>query len=183
MEIGLDGKPYVPWEGPTKPPAGGSGWDDGWDQGGAALTSFVVSSAPDSSGAAGHPGTAGIPDPSSAPGYPGVLPALEPVRSVSNELNHLGWYSVGLGVAAAVVTAVGLFLGAMLMPLGVAILMAGWGFVYGVRSHNAAVRGYATNPWVGRVGILLAVAGALATVVGWFLQYVAVAEILETAAT
>lgn len=86
--------------------------------------------------------------------------AVEQVSSLtarSSEHDDWGWYALGLGAAALVMVIVAFVLrspaGMQLVGLG-ACLTA---MYFGVRSHNAEARGFATNAWAGRTGFVLGV--------------------------
>ncbi len=99
---------------------------------------------------------------------PEMGPAERQVRESrirTMDFNHLGQYSILLGIALAFVWVViagvgGFFPNLSMFTYGGLYFFAGLGFSYGVRGYNAAARGLATNRITSVVGIVLT-SGAL----------------------
>jgi len=136
IEVGLDGKPFEVWEPAPQPPR-------------------HVEPAPSSADWVGG---------SYYPRGPAETAMRETSRT-SMEFNHYAWYSLflgGLPLIAAVVS--------LMLPRGggitwtAALIMAVIGAYYGLRSHNAGVRGFCTNGRLGLAGFVMSIVAVLATV-------------------
>lgn len=86
-----------------------------------------------------------------------------PRRSI--EFNHYAWYSIFLGGLPLIAAIVSLSLpGGGGIEWTAALIMSAIGAYYGLRSHNAGVRGFCTNGRLGMAGFVLSIVAALATV-------------------
>jgi hypothetical protein len=136
VEIGLDGKPFEVWEPAPQPPQ-------------------PAERAPSSADCVGG---------SYYPRGPAETAMLETPRR-SMEFNHYAWYSIGFAGFAT--------MGAMVLwliesPGRLTIIwfaLAGAGAFYGMRAHNAGVRGFCTNAGVGRAGLAISLLASLALVI------------------
>ncbi len=138
VEIGLDGKPFEVWEPAPQP-------------------TQHLDRAPSSADWVGG---------SYYPRGPAETAMLETPRQ-SIEFNHYAWYSIGLAVAALIGLAVAWVTGTdglRMLPM-VSFVMAIAGGFYGMRAHNASVRGFCTNGGLGRAGIAISVLSAVALAV------------------
>lgn len=97
------------------------------------------------------------------PRGPSETAMLETPRN-SMEFNHYAWYSLGLGGAPLLIAALAWSTHSGGLPWIVGLVMAGTGAYYGLRSHNAGVRGFCTNGRLGLAGLVVSILGGLATV-------------------
>ena len=99
----------------------------------------------------------------------------------SMELNHYAWYSLGLGGFAFIGAVLGWAFRGAGMPIIVGLGFAAAGAYFGVRSHNAGLRGFCTNGRLGFAGIVVSIVAALG-IVGYVVRaYVQVASVLHNA--
>jgi hypothetical protein len=135
VEIGLDGKPFEVWEPAPQP-------------------TRPAERAPSSADWVGG---------SYYPRGPAETAMLETPRQ-SMEFNHYAWYSLFLGGLPLIAAIVSLSLPGGGIEWTAALIMSAIGAYYGLRSHNAGVRGFCTNGRLGLAGFVLSLVGALATV-------------------
>jgi hypothetical protein len=83
----------------------------------------------------------------------------------SIELNHYAWYSIGLAVAAVIGLAVYSVTGSGGALPYATFAMGSAGSYYGMRAHNAGLRGFCTNGRLGLVGMVLSALAAVGTIV------------------
>lgn len=135
---------------------GASAWDDGGAEGRAAAQF-------------NHSGT----------GYESRLAEVNAQGRVNMEYNHFGHYSLGLGIAAALLTLLMYVPGGVsfFIPVGLAIPA----IFFGLRGWNAGVRGFANNQRIAMAGGLLGVGALVGTVVFIAVTAFAVAEVIENA--
>lgn len=145
VEIGIDGKPFEVWEPAPLPGQGVPQGQGGW------------------TAAPGAPYTPAAMPGSYYPRGPAETAMLETPRT-SMELNHYAWYSLGLGGFAFIGAVIGWAFNGAGMPWYVGIGFAGVGAYFGMRSHNAGLRGFCTNGRLGLAGIALSVVAALGIV-------------------
>ena len=138
VEIGIDGKPFEAWE-----PA--------------PQVVQRVERAPSPADWVGD---------SYYPRGPAETAMLETPRT-SMEFNHYAWYSIFLGGLPLIAAIVALSLpgGSGTMAWTAALIMSGIGAYFGIRSHNAAIRGFCTNGRLGLAGLLVSVVASIATIV------------------
>jgi len=97
------------------------------------------------------------------------------------EFDHYAWYSIGLGGAAFIGAGLGWAFNGAGMPALVGLGFAAAGAYFGMRSHNAGLRGFCTNGRLGLAGVIVsgvAAAGIVGFVVRAFAQ---VATVLHNA--
>ncbi len=82
----------------------------------------------------------------------------------SMELNHYAWYSIGLAGCAAIGAIVLWLISSPGRLVIVWFILAGAGVYYGVRAHNAGIRGFCTNAVLGRLGLAISLLAILALV-------------------
>lgn len=80
------------------------------------------------------------------------------------EFNHYAWYSLGLGGVAFIGAMLGWIFNGAGMPWFIGLGFAGVGAYFGLRSHNAGLRGFCTNGRLGLAGFVLSAVAALGTV-------------------
>ncbi len=152
FEIGLDGKPYEVWS----RPGGGGGTL-------AVPPTAMDESRFDVSHPASHGMTGGYVPPANAPSSGLAETSVLMTERRSMEFDHLAWYSLGLGGFAFVAQGISWLFVSGGMPWIVAFGFAGAGLSFGIRSHNASLRGLCTNGRLGRVGMAISVLAALVT--------------------
>lgn len=140
VEIGIDGKPFEVWEPAPQ-----------------AQQPFERPLAPTDWAGGSHYSRG-----------PAETAMLETPRT-SMELNHFAWYSLGLGGFAFIGAVLGWAFNGAGMPWYVGIGLAGVGAYFGMRSHNAGLRGFCTNGRLGLAGIVLSVVAALG-IVGFMIR-------------
>ena len=154
-EIGIDGKPFEVWE--TTPHA---------DHDGTAIEP----------GAWNRPRVADAPTDwvggSYYPRGPAETAMLETPRT-SMEFNNYAWFSIGLAVAAVIGLAVYWVTGSGGALPYATFAMGAAGSYYGLRAHNAGLRGFCTNGGMGLVGMVLSALTALGTIVLVFVMLAA----------
>ncbi len=85
------------------------------------------------------------------------------VPRISMEFNHFAWYSLGLGGFVLLFEVISWALNSGGLPWIMAFALAGVGFYFGMRSHNASLRGFCTNGGLGRAGLVVSILAALVT--------------------
>jgi hypothetical protein len=81
------------------------------------------------------------------------------------EMNHYAWFSIGLAVAAVIGLAVYWVTGSGGALPYATFAMGAAGSYYGMRAHNAGLRGFCTNGRMGLVGLVLSALAAVGTIV------------------
>lgn len=147
VEIGLDGKPFEVWEptpqpGPGMPAAGVGQW---------------------------HPAQPPRVEPIVGGGsyYPRGAAETEFLTTPRRTMEHndFAWFAIGLSLFASVGAAVMWFVGGGTNLAIASMVMGAAGAYYGMRAHNAGLRGFCTNPGLGRVGMVLGALTALSMLV------------------
>jgi len=136
VEIGIDGKPFEVWEPAPQP-------------------TQHVERAPSSADWVGG---------SYYPRGPAETAMLQTPR-MSMEMNHYAWFSIGLAVAAVIGLAVYWITGSGGALPYATFAMGAVGSYYGMRAHNAGLRGFCTNGRMGLVGLVLSALAAVGTIV------------------
>lgn len=113
------------------------------------------------------------------PRGPAETAMLEIPRN-SMEMNHFAWYSLGLGGFALIGALLGWIFNGAGMPFYVDLGFAGVGAYFGMRSHNAGIRGFCTNGGLGMAGIVVSIVAALGIVGVLARGFMAVATIATT---
>jgi hypothetical protein len=95
------------------------------------------------------------------------------------EFNHYAWYSLGLGGVAFLGAVLGWIFNGAGMPAFIGLGFAGVGAYFGLRSHNAGLRGFCTNGRLGLAGLIVAVvaaAGIVGLVVRTSVQFATIVQ-------
>ncbi|NYI42785.1 hypothetical protein [Demequina lutea] len=148
VEVGLDGKPFEVWEPDPQP--------------------LPATTPP--------PSATDWVDGSYYPRGTAETAMLQTPRR-SMEFNHYAWYSIGL---AGFATSGAIVLWLIDRPGRLPIIwfaLAGAGAYYGMRAHNAGVRGFCTNAGLGRAGLAISLLVVVALVVDLLRAFVFAASL------
>lgn len=146
VEIGLDGKPFEVWEPAPQP-------------------TQPAERAPSSADWVGG---------SYYPRGPAETGVLDTPRN-SMQHNDFAWFAIGLAMASAIGVAVSWATGSGGMLWIASLAMASTGVYFGMRAHNAGLRGFCTNGRMGLIGLVASAIAAVATVVLVFSTYASAA--------
>jgi hypothetical protein len=95
--------------------------------------------------------------------------------------NDFAWFSIGLAMASVIGVTVSWATGSGGLLWFASLAMAAAGVYYGMRAHNAGLRGFCTNGRMGLIGLVMSAVAAVATVVLIFSTYASAAAAVAAA--